>query len=242
MKLKDLIYEQVLEEDSYTIRQEPVRNVFRASEAGDCKRVLWMRKEGNPEVREYDNEETRARVLMLLGDGRMHQDRLTGLLSKSPRVQITNIESDWILLSGDIVITGHPDLVVHYYESDDKEGLEKCVVDVKGISTSYCRKLEDENLDMLKAINPTGRKAIPQLRLYMKMADATLGKIIIKDKNTSALFEFTIERDKEKEDKIIEKFQEIYKDCMRGRMTDCDFLKGDKRCNYCPYPKDCGRL
>lgn len=243
MNLKELVYKQVLRlEDIKKIRTESPY-LFRASEAGDCKRVLWQRKLNYKPEYSYKDDDDRARVMMLLNDGAgVHQSQLTKYLYQTPELDITNIEEDRSMVVSReeellFTVTGHPDGIIY-----DKVESKSIVLEVKGISTNYCRKLEDNNLDMLKAIWPTGYKAILQTRIYMDrdMFNTEEGIIILKDKNNSALYEFHIERDDSITEKIINKFVSVYKACLEKKMPECNYVKGDKRCMYCPYPKDCG--
>lgn len=241
LNLKEILYKQVLRLDDIKSPRGESPYIFRGSESGDCKKVLFLRKLNNKPEYSYKSEDDRARVLMLLNDGAgVHQSQVTKYLFQTPNIDITNIEEDRSLpISREnkllFTITGHPDGIIY-----DKKENKTAVLEIKGISTNYCRKLEDENLDMLKAIWPTGAKAIPQIRLYMDLFNTNYGIIILKDKNSSALYQFTIERDDAKTEKIINKFVEVFKACLNRQSPACDFVKGDKKCMYCPYPKDCG--
>lgn len=241
MNLKERVYEHILKLNDLTTYPKESSLIFRASEVGDCKKVLFYRKMNVKPEEGYTSDEDKARVLLLLRDGNRHGDSIIDIVKQLPNVEATSMEQGRTLtyttLKGrTIYITGHPDAVVH----DIEEG-KKFVLEIKGISTYYCKNLEDENLNQLKAIYPTGYKAIPQLRIYMEMFDADYGMIILKDKNTSAWYQFTIDKDENRFANLMKKLGSVSDACLEQKPPECDFLEGDKRCKYCPYPEYCGR-
>lgn len=216
--------------ESETRREGNPRH-FHASEAGDCKRQIALRKlNTTPETKDDSIS------LLRLEDGHMHGSAVRHLVSRIPGIHVTDVERDEIIfaeLDGcpSIVITGHCDFIIH-----DLETKTRHVVEVKGINRFSFGKLKNEDIDSLKDGYP---KAIPQCRLYCYMHDTDGGIVLVKCKDTSEYKQFTLERDKKKEFKIIQRFAEIARDITQ--VPACDFLKGDKRCNYCPFPSQCGR-
>lgn len=238
MRLKPLIYRQALKLKTLNRPRVHYPNIFHASEAGDCTREIYFRRAGREPENSFDSKVEEARVSMLLNDGRMHQAGVTGYLQQAPGIHVTNIETDGVLVEGPIIITGHPDAIVH----DSKTG-EIGILEVKGLSTKipwFTKvKFEDYNIDTLKTNYP---KAIPQARVYMKMFGASTASIIIKDKNDSTLWEFEIEHDEKIYQNIVEKFKSIHKSLIAGndKGVFCDFMKNDKRSKFCNYQSECG--
>jgi len=179
-----------------------------------------------------------ARIEMLLNDGRAHQAAVTSYLQQAPGIHITDIERDGLLVESPILITGHPDAVMH-----DVKTKERAVLEVKGLSTwipKYSRvQWEDYNIDTLKANYPS---AIPQARVYMKMFNASSANIVIKIKDNSELFEFIIEHDEIIYKRIVDKFLSVYKSITNGedKGVFCDFAKDSNRTKFCNYPGECG--
>jgi hypothetical protein len=208
--------------------------LFRASEAGDCARQIALKKLNTPVEREDD-----AISMLRLGDGHMHHNHLREIISKLPGVSLSHVEADetlFVELEGypPIIITGHCDGVVH----DHNNGGGKAVLEVKGLNRFTAQKMKSEDLDTLKEGYP---KAIPQARVYMAMHDVPKAIILIKSKDTSELKQFTLEHDDKKLMKIVTRFASIARDVMNSEAPPCDYLSGDKRCNYCPFPSKCGR-
>lgn len=206
---------------------------FHASESGDCRRQIALRKSGTKVEREDEPSS-----ILRLQDGHVHHQAVRDLISQLPMVTLTNAESSEILfveLDGypPFVITGHCDGIVN-----DLNGDEEAVLEVKGLNRFSFQKLKNEEIETLKAVYP---KAIPQARLYMAMFEKTKAIILIKNKDTSELKQFTLEHDDAKFMKIVTRFAEIAKSVKEGDLPLCDFLKNDRRCTYCPFPSMCGR-
>lgn len=243
VNLKQEVYKEILARKEARLNRTESKYIFRASEAGDCRKVLFNRKMNIPPENSFKDSDNEAEVMMMLEDGVMHQEQVTKHIERVGKYRVTNVEDDRVfnVNAGDnsvLTISGHPDLIVH----DEETGL-KFVVDVKAVSTYYCKNLADNDFDALKRIYPTGYKSVPQIRLYMSdyMFDTDGAIVFLKDRNTSRLFEFHIEKEQIKADRIIQRFKDVHWACMEQKAPDCDFLEGDKRCKYCPYPGTCGK-
>lgn len=207
---------------------------YHASEAGDCRRTIALKKLNTvPETTDDSIS------LLRLGDGHMHGNAVRDLVARIPGIQVTDVERDELIfaeLDGypPIIITGHCDFIVH-----DAETKTRGIVDVKGINRfSKIWKAKSEDIEALREGYP---KAIPQVRLYNYMHDTDWGMVLAKNKDVSEYRQYTIPRDKKKEFTIVKRFAEIAKDVSEGTVPPCDFLKGDSRCKYCPFPSMCGR-
>lgn len=207
---------------------------FQASESGDCKRQIALRKLNT--VRETEDDPI---GLLRLEDGHMHGSAVRHLVARLPGVHVTDVERDEIIfaeLSGcpPIIITGHCDFIIH----DLEEGA-RIIVEVKGLNRFSFGALKNEDLETLKTYY---KKAIPQSRIYRYMHGADYSIVLVKCKDTSEYKQFTIPKDEAKEYKIMERLSQIAKELLEGKVPECDYLKGDKKnCKYCPYPSMCGR-
>lgn len=206
---------------------------FHASEAGDCAREIALKKLNKPREKKDD-----PISLLRLQDGHMHGIAVKDIVSKIPGISVTDVERDEIVFIEledypSIVVTGHCDFIVH----DETSG--RGVVDVKGINRfAKLWKGKNEDLDVLKEAYP---KAIPQVRIYSFMHNTDWGMVLAKCKDTSEYKQYTLERDEKKERKIFVRFADIAKTVQEGNLPKCDFLKGDKRGQYCPFSSQCGR-
>lgn len=239
MDLKRLIYKQALHLKRVSHKRIESPYLYHASEAGDCKRTIYLKRVGKIPEREPATVEKQAELQMLFNDGRFHQRAITEYLFQAPGVHITNIEDDRIipvtLENGQlIIISGHPDGIAY-----DPKPRERWVVEVKGINHFSCQKLVDDDIETLKIAYP---KAIPQTRMYCKMYDTVGGIVLIKNKNTSSINQFHIPRDEKAEERLIAKFSEVALALFNSKDAppSCDYIKGDRSTNYCDYPSDCG--
>lgn len=236
MKLKEAIYAQAIREEKLRVPYQHAPNIFHVHEAGYCALSIYLSKLNTPSEKE-DND---GRVNMLLADGHMHQAQLTGYMHRAPNIHITNIEEDRALLIDGIAIIGHPDAILY-----DAKSKKRWVIEIKGLTrynrlflnTKNCPTVEDDDIEGLKEGYPN---AIPQSRLLTRMFDTEGAIVLVKNKDTSELKEFHIERDTEAEDRIIKKFMKIAEWLKQGTLPACDFIKGDKRSNYCKYVSQCG--
>jgi len=239
MDLKKLIYKQALHLKRITLKREESPYIFHASEAGKCIRSLVQNRRGKFPDREPLPLTKQAELEMLFNDGRMHQRAITEYLFQAPGVHITSIEETKVMHlanpdnSISIVIVGHPDGVV--YETKLKE---RWIVEIKGLNHFACQKLKDGDVDTLKSVY---YHAIPQSRMYSRMFDTKGAVILVKNKNTSVIYQFIIPRDEEAELRIIAKFIRVAQTCKDNLdMPSCDWTKGDRNTNFCDYPNDCG--
>lgn len=232
MELKREIYKAALRLKKSRQRRVELPNFFSASEAGECRRALALRKLNKEPTRTEKDAWDEARVEMLLADGRLHQAAITQYIHNIPNVYITNIEDMLIKPYKNIFVTGHPDGIL----TEVKEK-KNTILEVKGLSRFTCQKLKDGDIETLKEAYP---KAIPQSRMYMWLSEIEHAKIIVKDKDRSELYEFDLGHSEEPVLRILEKFNSIFEELTAKRTPACDYLKGDKRCMFCPYPEECG--
>lgn len=243
MDLKGMILKQALRLENLDGGRKQSPDVFGVSEVGRCRKEIYLKKMGyKPEIQAKD-EEDKARIIMLLNDGKYHQDSITRYIWQAPNVHLTNIEQDRYIFrtlenGRSYVIIGHPDGIAH----DVKEG-KKYVLEVKGLSRYLCRdfkgnpRLFDDDLDSLKSVYPT---AIPQTIIYMEMFETDGAVILVKNKDNSELYQFRMKRDKERAEKILQRCDSLYMACCDSKMPMCDYVKSDKNCKYCPFPEYCG--
>lgn len=245
MELKKMIMQQALRLEKIKVPRQHTPDIFHVSELGECRRALFLKKRGEPHGLRADTSEALANLLMLLNDGKHHQRTITEYLWQAPGIHVTNIEEDRTILrmlpnGRYYAIVGHPDGIM--YSTEEKKNY---VLEVKGLSGFLCRdfkgnpRLVDDDIETLKKVYPS---AIGQCLMYMheKMFNTDAGKILIKNKNNSELFEFTIERDDDRVEKIMQRIDNLYMDCIDSNMPLCDYVKGDRECKYCPFPDHCG--
>lgn len=246
--IKRMIYEEALKLKRLSIPRVSQPYQFGASEAGECPRVIYLRRTGRKSEEKFKSEEDEARIEMLLNDGAgIHQERITDYIKQSPGVHITNAEEGRVLFCEykdvPFIITGHTDGVLFF-----TKGKERWILEVKGVSTNniapfHKLRLFDEDIDSLKLVYP---KAIPQSRMYRRLYTCKdypiVGSIVlIKNKNDSGLFEFHFPADEKIEDRIIEKFGKIAYALKHETDTPiCDYMKKDYATKYCIYPDECG--
>lgn len=242
--LKELIYKQALKLNRLEHKTLESPFMFHASEAGECSRRIWFKKQNRPYERKEDDENNQARVQILLRGGRYIQELITDLIKQAPGVHITNIEDDRLLecvspKGKSFCVLAHSDGLLYFTKSKDYYVLE-----VKGISTFSCKnkgwELSDGDIETLKKAYAS---AIPQGRMYARAFSKSANGIKIKgiiiivfDKNNSTLYEFLIPIDEKSTDRIIKKFGNI----VDGVEPPCDYLKNDSKCNFCPWPTECG--
>ena len=233
MDLVGRIYADARKRGELEAKRSYTASHFHASESGDCKRELALRRTIHPRER-FDEPSS----LLRLQDGHVHHSAVREIIRGIPGITLTNIEHDEILfveLEGypPFVVTGHCD--GHLHDSGDPEAY---VLEVKGLNRFSFQKLKSEQIDTLREVYP---KAIPQARMYMGMMEKEKALILIKNKDTSELKQFTLEHDEKKYMKLIMKFAEISKLLGQKDLPLCDFLKGSKQCRFCNYPSLCGR-
>jgi len=243
MDLKVAILKQALRLDKLGGGRKQTPDVFSVSEVGRCRKETYLKKMGYKNEIRADTPEDKARVIMLLNDGRFHQRTVTEYLWQAPGYHITNIEEDRYIFrtlenGRSYAIIGHPDGIVYGVEEK-----KRAVLEIKGLSRFLCRdfkgnpRLVDEDIETLQKVYPS---AIPQTLLYIEMFETEEGVVIVKNKDTSELFQFTIKRNKDRTDKIIERLDVLYMACATSTPPVCDFIKSSKECKYCPFPEHCG--
>ena len=227
-----MILSQALRETRLAGPRPSSPKIFHASEAGDCKKAIYLKHTGVKEEREYPSKDEEARVMMLLADGRMHQEQLSGYIHRAPGVHLVNVEATRHMEVDDFWIVGSPDGILH--EVKEKKTF---VLEIKGLSRFTAQKMRDEDLDTLKE---NYGQAIPQARIYSMMHNTDGIKVLVKDKDTSDIKEFTLERDAKVEARIVGKFRDIRKAIVSEQVPSCDYVKGDWKCKYCPFSAYCG--
>lgn len=206
---------------------------FSASESGKCRREIFLSKSNIPSESKED-----AISVLRLEDGHVHGRAVLDIVSRLPGIQVTDAERDEIIF-GDLpgyppfIITGHCDFIIH-----DLETGTRLVTEVKGINRFSFKTLINEDLESLKRAYP---KAIPQARIYRFMHDTDGSIVLVKCKDTSEYKQVTIPKDEKAEWRAIKKFAEIAKNLQEGNTPPCDYLKKDKRGQYCPFKSMCGR-
>lgn len=233
ISFRDLMYKQLLRNKRLAELEPRVETmyVFHGHEAGDCARKIFLRHKNTPPEGDKRDANALAELQFLFSDGYRHQESIVSLLKQCPNVQVTNEEEGRIVKCGNVFVSGHPDLIVHH----SKAG--RYVGECKGLNHFFCQKLVDGDIESLKTVY---HSAIPQTRIYSAMYDTDGGYIWIKNKNTSKIYEFFVPRNEEAELRILEKFNKVFDAIVNDMAPPCDYLKGDTRCKFCPYPSSCG--
>ena len=244
MQLKRLLYSTALRLAKIEGDRPRSTQVFGMSEAGECSRVIYLRRL-KPEERKYDSNLKKAQVMMLLNDGRYHQAAISEYIKQTPGVKITNIEHSYTITRTIEVggkkytyfLTGHPDGKLTFIK--EKKTL---ILEVKAVSRFYCPKLIDHDIDSFKAsTSGSVRNAIPQARMYSAAADTDGALILIKNKDNSELHECFVPRDRDAEERIFRKYDTIFERLVTSNgEIPCDYIAGDKNCAFCPYGSECG--
>lgn len=206
---------------------------FRVSEAGECRRQIALRKLNTPRERKEE-----AIDFLRLEDGHMHHNHLRSLVARLPGIHLTDVERDEIIFAElpdlpPVIITGHCDGIIHGLDNG-----ARYILEIKGLNRFSAQKLKNNDLDSLKEVYP---KAIPQARLYSYMYDTAGALVLVKSKDTSELKQVIVPRDDKKAMILIKRFAEISKGIKDNNIPECDYLKKDKRCTYCPFTSMCGR-
>ena len=228
--LRKIILREVLRQKEIEGNRFWSDRVFHAHEAGKCPREIYFRRSKKPE-RTFESRSEEARIALLLGDGRPHQESVSKPLRSSPELELTNVEHMRTLPIDDFFIVGSDDGIVHFKE-------KRYVIEVKGLSTWTCKKFKEETIEELKQAYPT---AIAQARMYSRIWYTNGAFILVKDKDNAKLYEFFLPRNEKAEDRIIEKFRIIRKALIEGRPPGCSFEKGEWQQKYCDYPSECGQ-
>jgi hypothetical protein len=232
--LKELLAEEV---------KEPVlTEEWRASEAGECETFLCRLRLGHPAI------PFTGRVRHMLDDGLMHEhDIVDRIRSKGFKVLHSYSEGQMVVTCYDrdgIVVRGHPDgvidagggpVVLDY--ADDKFRLRSRYYGLEVTAPSHFQFLRIER-DHLRSELP--RKFV-QIQMYLNSEELRTYSdcmvVIVKNKNTSALYEEGISLDTSVVDETIEKLKRVGDLVSRGEVSPyrCD----DWRRHYCRYREQC---
>jgi len=232
--LKELLSEEV---------KEPVlTEEWRASEVGECETFLCHLKLGHPAL------PFTGRVRHMLDDGMMHEhdivDRIRG---KGFKVLHSYSEGQMLVHCYDkdgIVVLGHPDgvldvgggpVVLDY--ADDKFRLRSRYYGLEITAPSHFQFLRIER-DHLRSEMP--RKFV-QIQMYLNSeglrtySDCMV--VIVKNKNTSALYEEGVSLDASVVNETVEKLKRVGDFASRGQVSS--FRCDDWRRHYCRYRELC---
>lgn len=211
--------------------------LFHGHEAGYCPRRIYLAHKNAKKAEDNKTPENAASLQMLFDDGYYHQESIVKVLKQCPNLHITNEEDQkYLVVYRDslfqFIVSGHSDAVV-----TDTKTKKRYILEVKGLNHWSFAKLKNEDIETLKTSYPT---AIPQARVYSRMEDTDGAIVLVKNKNTSAICQFFIERNEKAEVSILNKFQVVHDALMKDEELACTHVTGDPRTKYCPYPVGCG--
>lgn len=204
--------------DSHLERERHPKKIGRyyPSEIGSCIRKTWYSyKQPKP---------TDTSLVRIFEAGNMLHDFIDEVIrsEKNPEVKLLESEMPIKLEQEDFVISGRIDNLILIKLKD-----KKVLVEVK--SCKFLPKDFKKEHEM-------------QLQLYMSATDVHDGMILYIQKDNLQAIWFNIEYDKDKAEKILERFQFLHDSLKQDNIPEAEAKHDsdkDWMCDNCPWKKEC---
>jgi len=204
--LKERIAAEVLEPQPFT--------VWRASQVGDCPTKLWLMKSGHKPL------PYRGTLKHVLDDGRQHElDVLRRLVSAGFKVYYSALEQQVEVKVSDVpYVVGHPDGIIQVPKGADLGELDRCDPGFDMKELLFLIEITAPNHFLWHAIKSRGIREVQpwkyvQVQMYLHseevMQQTNSAVMIVKNKNTSELYEEGIVYDEALARDVLDRLLEI---------------------------------
>jgi len=225
-----------------SIREPAITNEWRASEVGECEAFLCHLRLGHPAL------PFTGRVRHMLDDGLMHEhDIVDRLRSEGFKVLHSYSEKQMLVHCVDesgLVVVGHPDGVldlgggpIELDYADDKFQWRSRFYGLEVTAPGHFNFLRIERGHMRSELS---RKFV-QIQMYLNSEElrsfSNCMVVVVKSKNTSALYEEGISFDASVITETVEKLKRVIDYVSRGQVSS--HRCADWRRHYCRYRELC---
>ncbi len=214
-----MLIEKIYNEKAKKIRATPC-HTNRASEAGHpCERYLVLRRLKWQDAKLHD-----VRLQLLFDEGN-HQERIVLRDLEEAGVQIIEQQRDheWRAFQ----LTAHLDGKAVLSET------EAAPIECKSMSPHIFDKINTLD-DLIKSDKPWLQKYPAQIQLYLLLANAERGFLILKNKSTGELKEIEVRLDLDYAEGILRKLKRVNEHVAAGTIPEA--IKYDEEiCERCPF-------